>query len=604
MRTPSLKLAAAAFMSAAAFAQLLPNAGAANVTINAAAKLSTVATSAYGVHTSVYDNQNGNASLPNLLIQSGVAALRYPGGGYADVFHWSVSRSALTGGGLSPWFGQANNYGYVASGTDFGSFAKLLTNAQCQAVITVNFGSGLKWSSSAHTSLTIPPTNAEPPEAAAWVAYANANTNIFGTANDVILGVDSIGNDWKTAGYWAMIRASNPLGTDDGYNFLRINRKTPIGIKFWEIGNETFGTGYYSTNTDGYSVNYAVPYPNGTFTRFGNPILSPATYGQGVKNFSLLMKAVDPTIKIGAVVSTPPGDYSWDSYAGQHWTPQVLAQCASNIDFVIAHWYPYAGNNDNGGTLLPQVPSTLPAMINGTPPHTDTSSGERDWINDYRADGTNVQIFITEFNYTGSVADSFNGEPIYGPVNTMFAADSYASWLELGVSSVDWLEMNKNTFLGDSNPLVRGAAYYAVQFTHDIAGVGDRLVSTTSDNSSLRVHAAIRQDGKVGVMLLNEKMTGSLTVNISVTNVNLAGPAAQIQFGTNNFSGGTETPGLPPATNTVSVTGKLVDAVRRAGLHDDRADDSHSHQHPAGALGHQQLHRERGPDRRLCRDGN
>jgi hypothetical protein len=561
MRNPLLKFATVMFVNAVAVAQMLPNAGAANVTVNAAGRLSTVGATAYGVHTSVYDNQNGNASLPSLLIQSGVTALRYPGGGYADVFHWSVSRSALSGGGLSPWFGNTNSFGYVASGTDFGSFAKLLTNAQCQAIITINFGSGLKWSSPAHTGLTIPPTNAEPPEAAAWVAYANANTNIFGTTNDVTLGTDSIGNNWKTAGFWAMLRAATPLGTDDGYNFLRINRKAPIGIKFWEIGNETFGTGYYSTNTDGYSVNYAVPYPNTTFTRYGNPILSPATYGMGVKSFSLLMKAVDPTIKIGAVVSTPPGDYSWDSFGGQHWTPQVLAQCATNIDFVIAHWYPYAGSSDNGSSLLPQVPSTLPPMVNGTAPHTDTSSGLRDWINDYRADGTNVQIFITEFNYMGTEVDSFNGEPTYGPVNAMFAADSYASWLELGVSNVDWLEMNKTTFLGDSNPLVRGAAYYAVQLTHDIAGVGDQLVSATSDNSSLRVHAAVQQNGRLGVMLLNETMTSSLTVNITVTNKNLAGPATQIQFGTNNFPGGSETPGSPPATNTVSVTGNTLSVV-------------------------------------------
>ena len=57
------------------------------------------------------------------------------------------------------------------------------------------------------------------------------------------------------------------------------------------------------------------------------------------KAFSLAMKAVDPTIKIGAVVSTPPGDYSWDDFnnTGERWTPQVLSQCATNIDFVIAH---------------------------------------------------------------------------------------------------------------------------------------------------------------------------------------------------------------------------------------------------------------------------
>ncbi len=59
----------------------------ANVTVNATSNLFPVANTAYGVHTSVYDNQNGNSSLPSLLIESGVNTLRYPGGGYADVFH-------------------------------------------------------------------------------------------------------------------------------------------------------------------------------------------------------------------------------------------------------------------------------------------------------------------------------------------------------------------------------------------------------------------------------------------------------------------------------------------------------------------------------------
>ena len=537
----------------------------ANVTVNVGSKLSSPSATALGVHTSVYDNQNGNSQLASLLMKGGVTALRYPGGGYADVFHWSVSRPALGSGngyGLSPWFGVANDYGYMGPNTDFGSFVKLLTNAQCQAVITVNFGSGQKWSSTAHTSLTIPTTNAEPPEAAAWVAYANANTNIFGTANDVTLGVDSQGNDWKTAGYWAMMRAATPLGVDDGYNFLRINRKAPVGIQFWEIGNETFGSAYYDTgNGNGYSVNYAVPYPSTSTTRYGNPLLSPTAYGKGVKSFSLLMKAVDPTIKIGAVVSTPPGDYSWDSFAGQHWTPLVLAQCATNIDFVIAHWYPYAGNLDPGGSLLAGVPGTLPTMIKGVSPHTGTSSGLRDWINDVRPDGTNVQIFITEFNYNGSLTNAINGAAVDGPVNTLFAADSYATWMELGVSNVDWLEMSSDTFLGGNNPLVPGAAYYAVQLTHDMATAGDTLVSSTSDTATLRAHAAVQQSGKVGLMLLNENRTNSLTVNVSIPNVGLGSSATQIQFGTNNYPGGVTIPTGKPVTNSVAVSGNSLSVV-------------------------------------------
>jgi len=133
-------------------------------------------------------------------------------------------------------------------------------------VITTDFGSALLWDST-HTKLIVPGTNGQPQEAAAWVAYANASTNIYGTANDVTIGVDALGNDWKSAGYWAMLRAAKPLGTDDGYNFLRINRAAPVGIKYWEIGNETFGNAYYDSSGDGYSVDYAVPYPSTTYPR-------------------------------------------------------------------------------------------------------------------------------------------------------------------------------------------------------------------------------------------------------------------------------------------------------------------------------------------------
>ena len=76
------------------------------------------------------------------------------------------------------------------------------------------------------------------------------------------------------------------------------------------------------------------------------------------------MKAVDPTIKIGAVVSTPPGDYGWDSYNGQHWTDQVLMQCATNIDFVIAHSYQSSGTLDDGSQTLP-IPGWLNRRLEG-----------------------------------------------------------------------------------------------------------------------------------------------------------------------------------------------------------------------------------------------
>lgn len=529
-----------------------------NVAVNVTSNLFQVASTAYGMHTSVYDNQNGNANLPSRLIESGVNTLRYSGGGYADVFHWSVNK-------LSPW--QDGTYGYQGPNTDFGHFVGLLDSAHAQAVITVNFGSGQLWNAG-HTQLVAPSTNAEPPEAAAWVAYANGNASLYDTTNDITLGTDSQGNNWRTVGFWAKLRSSTPTAYqtwatvagiyDATFSFLAINHPTPEGIKYWEIGNEIFGTGYYpATSGNGYSVNYAVPYPYSNYTRLYNPALSPANYGQQVKAFSLAMKAVDPTIKIGAVVSTPLGDYSWDvDNLGQHWTPQVLAQCATNIDFIIAHWYFYNGNNDKGNSLLPSVAANIPSMINGTGSHTGTSSGLKDWINQYRPnDPTNVSIFITEFGYTGTVTDSINGSPIIGPVTALFDADSYATWMSYGVSNICFLEMNKTPFLGDSSSLTCGETFYAIKLLHAMAAPGDTFVQATSDTSTVRVQAALQQSGNVGLVLLNENRTIPQTVNVTITNASLSSTGTEYQLGTNNFTGTQETPTSPPSSNTVSSLG-------------------------------------------------
>lgn len=325
-----------------------------------------------------------------------------------------------------------------------------------------------------------------------------------------------------------------------------------MGIKYWEIGNETFGTGYYDGSTNGYSVNYTAAY-TGT-SRFGIASLSPAYYGQQVKSFSLAMKAVDPTIKVGAVVSTPPGDYSWDNFnnTGERWIPQVLSQCATNIDFVIAHWYPTASGT--GGTLLSGVGTTIPLMIDGATAglDADTSAGLRDWINTYRpTDGTNVQIFITEFGYIGSLSSL-----VIGPVNALFCADSYATWMDLGVANIDRLELNKTTFLGDSyGALANGAAYYAIQMVHAMAGVGDTLVAATSDTGTIRAHAALQQSGKLGLLLMNESRTSTQTVNVTVSSLSLSNSGTRYQLVTNNFTSGSVVPATPPTTNAVSGLG-------------------------------------------------
>jgi hypothetical protein len=93
---------------------------------------------------------------------------------------------------------------------------------------------------------------------------------------------------------------------------MNINKK--YGIKYWELGNEIWAW------SDSYIHN--------------------TTYAKKIKEFSQAMKAVDPTIQIGA--SLLLGFSDWDI--------EVIKRSAKYIDFIIFHFYPYfvqSGISDN-----------------------------------------------------------------------------------------------------------------------------------------------------------------------------------------------------------------------------------------------------------------
>ncbi|HMC94571.1 MAG TPA: hypothetical protein VKO16_07360, partial [Polyangia bacterium] len=189
--------------------------------------LATVSPDLMGIHTAVYDGLlTTSATTEALLKAAGVTSLRYPGGSYADQYHWESHTATAT-----PAAGAGSNVIYVDPTANFGSFVSLLQRLGANALITVDYGMN-----SAGTG------PGQPQEAAAWVAYANGSPT-----DTTVIGMDGStpAVDWKTVGYWAGLRAAAPLATDDGRNFLRINRVAPVGIKYWEIGNELYGNGYY-----------------------------------------------------------------------------------------------------------------------------------------------------------------------------------------------------------------------------------------------------------------------------------------------------------------------------------------------------------------------
>ncbi|TWT89785.1 hypothetical protein Mal64_01640 [Pseudobythopirellula maris] len=527
-RPPLRRLLAAAcslvvLLAAAASAQT-----AVTVSVDTNALMSTFSPMGLGMHTSPYYNYFGDGRIDDIAEEAGVTTLRFGGGGYADVYHWSVARpqweSGITGGGLSPWWGESGNFGYVGPNNDFGVFINKVDDIENgRGVVTVNYGSALKLVGG---QSQVPDFGGQPKEAAAQVAYANADPAIYGTAADVPLGVDQQGNDWKTAGYWARLRASTPgeyqswANADGVYEplnrHLAINRDDGAGIEYWEIGNETFGTGYYGGGR-GYSVDYDLAYG---VNRTGAAELSPAQYGQEIVEYAQLMRSVDPTIKIGAVLATPPDD-TWSIRNGQSWNDQVLEQAADETDFVMVHWYPTT--NASGSSILEEVGEKIPLMIDGGP-----AGGLPSVRESLTTHGIpDAEIMVTEFNYFGDITS----EPA-DPAEANFVADAYASWLELGVTSVQFLELMGKDFIGDAafnqtNEFTLGSAFYGVSAVDKLGRPGDQFVETESSEDELRTHAVVQADSSLAVMLLNHDRFSDAEVTVDVTGMRLASDGVQ-----------------------------------------------------------------------------
>lgn len=425
---------------------------------------------AYGMHASVYDNEIDDPALKEQLDAAGIALLRWPGGGYSDNYHWAMHT-------MTPW--SNGNPGYLADHSDFGSFVGTLDRVDREAMITVNYGSNQNDDGPG-----------EPKEAAAWVAYANGDPD-----DETVIGEDSTGFDWQTVGYWASLRASEPLDDDDGKNFLRIGRSEPVGIVYWEVGNEVFGNGYYAGNGEGFELDMHVPY-DGT-ERQGHPDLSPSAYGEGVREFISEMKAVDPTIKVGAVLVTPPADYRW----APTYNDDVLRECGELIDFGIIHWYP--GDAD----LTTVTSRTMEEMFEELNASIQEHGGDN---------ADNIEITVTELGPPPGYGDH------QASVMGLFAADAYLGFIRYGATNIDWLELHNGTFLDEDSP-EPGRAYYGIQFAHDLAAPGEQIVRAEANRNEVVVHAGVRADDSLAVMLINTGQFRTARVLIDTPEASAAG---------------------------------------------------------------------------------
>lgn len=512
----------------------LPATGtAATVTANlAAASTVTVGPDLMGIHSSIYDGVIGSPSTADLLRAVGVTSIRYPGGSIGDVYHFETH---LT---WSPvvTINSADGFVYISPEADFGKFISVLQNVGANALVTINYG-------------TNPATNGPglPQEAAAWVAYANALPT-----STTVIGMDTspTPRDWMTAGYWASLRASAPLATDDGLNYLRINHPAPVGIKYWEIGNEIYGNGFFGGVGIGWEADLHV-LPGAP--RAGVAALSPATYGRGVAAFATAMKMVDPTIKVGGIVNWP--DNRWPNF-----NRDVMMQECASMDFAVNHYY--AG-------------STIASLL--TAPGTDIPAMFRDLralltTNCPAGRGATMPIAISEWspnpNDNNQIRAAYAAVPM---TNTqtfgIFAANAYANFMEQGALMLHWHELHGQSYI----PNIAGVdtptfGYHGAQLAHAFAAAGDSLLpqpavtNATTLMNLLTTHASRHVDGSFSVMITNASPSVAANVTMNVTGGALACVGTSYTY--SPISPGVDLDGPVVAANIFSsATGTSVPVV-------------------------------------------
>jgi hypothetical protein len=452
----------AAISQPAAHAAVTPT----TVTVNARAGLATMPATGLGINDAIWDPELGTNAVADLLESAGVTMRRYPGGSYADIYHWEDHTAPG---------------GYVAPNTDFDTFMAGVRRTGATPMIIANYGTGTA------------------AEAAGWVRQANV-----------------------VKGY---------------------------GVKYWTVGNENYGNGHYGA----------------AWEADDHADKSPRQYATEVVAYADAMKAVDPSIKVGAVLTIPAG---WpdavvaEGDAGS-WNQVVLSIAGPKIDFVDVHWYPGGATAAEGLAKTEHLPDALYIV--------------RQQIARYAGPGAErIGISLTETN----VDVGRNTQP-----GAIFLADTYASLLANGVFTVQWWNVHNGigdvstvagqTDYDDFGILSSGsctsdgttcqptlntpfAPYHGLSLMNAFAKPGDQFIRAATSDPLVTAHAVRRSNGDVNVLLLNKDPDNAHEVSIDYAGFAPAAGAATVHTYTNGAAsvttaqaGTAASQTLPPYSLTV-----------------------------------------------------
>jgi hypothetical protein len=399
-----------------------------------------------------------------------------------------------------------------------------------------------------------------------WLSNTPDDPNQGGT--DPVANFDAYMSVVQHAGARAMITVNYGSGTEaeaaDWVRYANLGGRhyrgpvptypgaSPHGhdydIRYWEIGNELYGNGTY-----------------GATWEVDHKSHDPTTYGNGVVSYSAAMKAVDPSIRIGAVLTAPGNwpDGQTNDASPKAWNDTVLPIACGSLDFVSIHWYPQGPTGESDAALLASPQNGESTPVSYTPSIADMVATLRSQLSQHcGAHASAVQIMVTE---TNSV--SYNpGKQTTSLVNALFVSDQILTWLENGVANVDLWAIHNSPFDGNADPALYGdyafgdygilsrgltsdkgavepaaetpfPAYYGLQMLsylgHDARS---QLLGTSSSTPLVALHAVRQPDGKVHALLINKSPSDAYRVDLSLEGASVRGVARVFSYGKGDTS--------------------------------------------------------------------
>jgi hypothetical protein len=317
-------------------------------------------------------------------------------------------------------------------------------------------------------------------------------------------------------------------------------------FKYWEIGNELYGSWETDTNV--------LPH-------------DPYTYALRATNYIGQMKAADPTIAVGVVVT--PGENSYANYTNRPaynprtgqtnygWTPvllQTLRQLGVTPDFAIHHRYPQNPGGESDPLLL-QCSTGWAA----------DAADLRQQITDYFGPGgTNIQLICTEHNSVSSAP----GKQTTSLTSALFLADSFGQMMQTEFNGLFWFDFRNQPDAGNNNDFSlygwrlygdygvvdgqtdRYPAFYAAKLLQHFIQGGDAVLAASSDYLLLSAYAARRADGSLALLVINKDPTAPFTAQIALTNFAPFASAVIRSYGVSNDNAMDTGVGSPDITET------------------------------------------------------